>query len=90
MTCKNFTKNFRDEAVNLALNSGLTREQLASDLGVGKSTLNKWVTDFRKNLVRSSSLISPTNDLRIELIRLCKENKILREERDILRKSSFG
>ena len=34
---------FRAEAVRLALTSGLTRKQLAADLSIGFSTLNKWV-----------------------------------------------
>jgi len=38
------TDEFRQDAVRIALTSGLTRRQVASDLGVGLSTLNKWVT----------------------------------------------
>ena len=37
------TEEFRRDAVSMALTSGLSRPQLASDLGVGVSTLNKWV-----------------------------------------------
>ncbi|SHL22011.1 Transposase [Roseovarius marisflavi] len=38
------TDEFRQDAVRIALKSGLMRKQLASDLGVGLSTLNKWIT----------------------------------------------
>ncbi len=38
------TDEFRNDAVRVALTSGLTREQIADDLGVGISTLNKWIT----------------------------------------------
>lgn len=38
------TDEFRKDAVRIALTSGLTRRQVADDLGVGLSTLNKWVT----------------------------------------------
>ena len=41
------TDEFRVDAVRIALTSGLTRKQVASDLGVGLSTLNKWVTAHR-------------------------------------------
>ena len=34
---------FKRDAVSIAQTSGLTRRQVASDLGVGLSTLNKWV-----------------------------------------------
>ncbi len=34
------TDEFRQDAVRIALRSGLTRKQVADDLGVGMSTLN--------------------------------------------------
>lgn len=34
------TDEFRKDAVRIALTSGLTRKQVANDLGVGMSTLN--------------------------------------------------
>lgn len=37
------TDEFRRDAVRIAISSGLTRPEVASDLGVGLSTLNKWV-----------------------------------------------
>ena len=41
------TDEFRKDAVRIALTSGLTRKQAADDLGVGMSTLNKWITQHR-------------------------------------------
>lgn len=41
------TDEFRQDAVRIALTSGLTRKQVADDLGVGMSTLNKWITAHR-------------------------------------------
>ena len=41
------TDEFRKDAVRIALTSGLTRKQIASDLGVGMSMLNKWITAHR-------------------------------------------
>ena len=38
------TDELRKDAVRIALTSGLTRKQVADDLGVGMSTLNKWIT----------------------------------------------
>jgi transposase len=40
---KRYTDEFRRDAVRIATTSGLTRPHLSSDLGVGLSTLNKWV-----------------------------------------------
>jgi Arc/MetJ family transcription regulator len=41
------TDEFRRDAVRIALTSGLTRKQVADDLGIGMSTRNKWITAYR-------------------------------------------
>lgn len=41
------TEDFKREAVRIALGSGLSRTRVASDLGIGKSTLAKWIVDYR-------------------------------------------
>ena len=76
------TDEFRKDAVRIALTSGLSRQQVADDLGVGKSTLNKWVTAHRDTDVVSSE----DRELANENERLRRENRILKEERDILKK----
>jgi transposase len=48
------TNEFRKDAVRIALTSGLTRKQVADDLGVGMSTLNKWITAHRDTDVVSN------------------------------------
>lgn len=37
------TQDFRSEAVRLALTNGRSIAPVADDLGIGKSTLGKWV-----------------------------------------------
>ncbi|WP_420911456.1 IS3 family transposase [Sulfitobacter noctilucae] len=76
------TDEFRQDAVRIALTSGLTRKQVADDLGVGMSTLNKWIAAHRDTDVVSKKDLSlaQKND------RLRRENRILKEEREILKK----
>lgn len=45
------TDEFRKDAVRIALTSGLSRRQVAGDLGVGLSTLNKWVNAHRERSI---------------------------------------
>ena len=70
--------------MRIALTSGLSRKQVASDLGVGLSTLNKWVTAHRDTEVVSDK----DRDLARENERLRRENRILKEEREILKKAT--
>jgi transposase len=44
------TTEFRHEAVRVALTSGLARKQVATDFGVGFSTLSRWVQQDRQAL----------------------------------------
>ena len=78
------TEEFKRDAVRIALTSGLTRKQVASDLGVGLSTLGKWISRIRTE--DDASLPDP--DLLKELERLRKENRILKEEREVLKKAT--
>ena len=78
------TDEFRQDAVRIALTSGVTRKQVADDLGVGMSTLNKWITAHRDTDVVSKEDLS----LAQENDRLRRENRILKEERDILKNGS--
>lgn len=82
---KQHTKEFQQEAVRIALSSDLSRKQTAEDLGIGFSTLSRWIQIHRhRDDVRAPSDI----DLGQEVIRLRKENRILKEERDILKKAT--
>ena len=75
---------FKRDAVRIATTSGQTRRQVASDLGIGLSSLNKWVKmvsdeagppDLDQNLLRENE-------------RLRRENRILKEERELLKKAT--
>ncbi len=78
------TDEFRQDAVRIALTSGLTRKQVADDLGVGMSTLNKWITAHRDTDVVSKEDL----DLARENERLRREVRLLKEEREILKKAT--
>lgn len=83
---KNYTRyseSFKSDAVRLVEEQGLTVAQVARDLGINANSLYKWVNSSRE--VSSGSL--STDDV-AELERLRKENKVLREEREILKKAA--
>ncbi|KDE19099.1 transposase [Acetobacter orientalis] len=81
------TEEFRREAVRIALSSGLPRARVAADLGIGKSTLSHWISQYRSSDLTAT--VSETQmDLARENERLRLENRVLREERDILKKAT--
>ncbi len=66
---------FKRDTVRIALTSGLTRRQVASDLGVGHSTLGKWVRMFSEE----SKVPAQDAELLCKNERLRKGNRILRD-----------
>lgn len=85
MSRRKFNLEFKQDAVNLVLEQGLSISQAAADLGIGVSTLDRWLRDFRTRKEDPNKL-SPTEFE--ELKRLRKENRKLRVERDILKKTA--
>ena len=70
--------------MRIALTSALARKQVADDLGVGMSTLKKWITVYRDTDVVSKEDL----DLAEENERLRREIRLLKEEREILKKAT--
>jgi len=70
--------------MRVALTSGLSRKQVASDFGIGFSTLSRWIKEERSQITPSE----PAIDLIQENERLRKEVRMLHEEREILKKAT--
>jgi len=78
------TEEFRREAVRITLSSGLSRSHVAADLGIGKSTLGHWISQYR---TVELPVLELQTDLARENERLRLENRVLREGREILKKA---
>ena len=80
-------KTFKQEAVRLVQTSGKSQRQIADDLGIGMSTLSRWCAEAAEHGERAfvgSGNLQPEAE---EMRRLRRENDILRQERDILKKA---
>ena len=84
---RRFTQEFQDEAVRIALTSGRSRREIAADLGIGLSTLRHWI-DRRREHEIDHPPEDRREDMAAELKRLRRENEILRQERDILKRAT--
>ena len=82
-----FTPEFRAEAVRLAQTSGRSRREIALDLGIGLSTLRSWI-DRRQDREREQPPPDRQEDMAAELKRLRRENEVLRQEREILKRAT--
>jgi len=79
---KIFTEEFKREAVRLTRDGGRTIEQVAQELGVGRSSLTHWRRQYREPDLLAGSHEDPAK----ELERLRRENEILRQERELLKR----
>ena len=76
---------FRREAVELLKRSGKSVPELARELGVSPQSLRNWARQIDVDEGKAAGL---TSDEREELRRLRRENRILVEEREILKKAA--
>ena len=84
---RRFTKEFEAEAVRLVQTSGRTQREVAEDLGIGLSTLVRWIGRSRDRQIDHPPE-GRQEDVAAELKRLRRENEILRQERDILKRAT--
>lgn len=86
---RQYTIEFKQEAVRLVKEQGLTPAQVARDLGLDRSIVRAWVGQADAGqLVDGKIRQASTPSLEEEVRRLRKENAVLREEREILKKAA--
>lgn len=82
------TKEFKQQAVALALRPEIGFRRAAEDLGINESLLRDWA---KKSMVEGPDAFrghGVRTELDARLAALERENRILREERDILKKAT--
>ena len=82
---RKFSQEYKAEAVKLVTEGGLSNQQVAEDLGIGMSTMQKWVRERAQSKDQVETLSESEKE---ELKRLRKEVTQLRMERDFLKKTA--
>lgn len=91
----NYSREFRQQAVDLLLSSGRPVKEVATDLGISANSLRLWRDKALSNgwethvVPKKSNDWSgaPVADAAAEIRRLHRENEYLRRQREILKKA---
>ncbi len=82
-----YTKEFKQEAVRLVETSNKNKAEIARDLGISDSALSKWCKEFVDHGEQAFPGKGHQTELEEKIKQLQRENEILKQERDILKKA---
>jgi transposase len=85
-TRRQYSEEFKREAVQLTESSGKPVAEIARDLGINDNLLYRWRGEFGQRATSRSNGRSKA-ELEAEVKRLRRENAILRQEREVLKKA---
>lgn len=84
----NFSPEFRLETAQLVVDQGYSHKEAADAMGVGYSTLGKWVKQLREERAGKTRKSSPMTPEQVEIRELKKRVERLELEKDILKKAA--
>lgn len=85
---KSYTRQFKVDAVKLITEQGYKASEAARNLGINPNLLYRWKGQFEADAAQSFPGKGHMTPEKEEIARLLKENKLLRMERDILKKAT--
>lgn len=88
MTKRHFKPEFRQEVAELVLDKNYSVKEAATAMSVGKSTVDKWVRQLRKERDGLEAKASPISSELRRIKELERENRRLKEEKEILKKAT--
>lgn len=87
MARRTYAAEFKREAVRLAQQGGVTKKQIAQELGIHPTLLHKWIEQFESGAWEAKPGVALKSAERQELERLRRELNRAKTERDILKKA---
>ena len=83
-----YTKEFKEEAVKMVMEAGLSISEVANRVSVSKSSIAYWVKLAKEGKLFGGGKQKPVTEEQMEFARLQRENAELKMERDILKKAA--
>ena len=87
-TRKQYTQEFKQDAVRLVTEQGYNQSEAARNLGVDRRMLGRWIREFQEDereAFRGNGKLTTEQE---ELRRLREENRRLKIEREVLKKAT--
>ena len=82
-----YSEEFKKEALHLLATSGKPKAELERELGLTHGLLRKWELRYQVNSETDQLERSEVETLKAQVRQLTRDNEVLRQERDILKKT---
>lgn len=87
MPKRTFTRDYKLEVIELARTTGKSKAQIERELGLTPGQIGNWEKALELHREQAFPGTGHQTETEAELRRLRRENEILRQERDILKKA---
>lgn len=84
---RDFTREFKIEAVRLSHQTDKTLDEFAEDMGISRSSLSRWRSEFRDDPQQAFPGKGQQKGRDVEVAQLKKQLRQAEMERDILKKA---
>ena len=81
---RKFSEEYKSDAIRMVIETGISIRQASKEIGIGQSTLDKWVRQYREAHQDATAKGSESEELK----RLKAENHKLKLERELLKKAA--
>lgn len=83
-----YSKEFKEEAIKLVLEGNRSQSKIAQELGVANTILSGWVRKYHHRPERGIKASLSPSETDLELKRMTKELREIKEENEILKKAA--